>query len=100
MLLIISKIRGANEGIYVHIGNLDESKITSGKYFGVLFQYPDTTGRIIDHSKFVENAHSAGVMTIAAADLLALTLIRPPAEFGVDITVGSSQRFGVPMMFR
>nr|XP_022910008.1 glycine dehydrogenase (decarboxylating), mitochondrial [Onthophagus taurus] len=64
---------------------------------GVLFQYPDTDGTIYDFSKVVENAHNNGTLVCCATDLLALTLLRPPSEFGVDIAVGTSQRFGVPL---
>ena len=68
-------------------------------YFGVLVQYPDTTGAITDYSTLAESAHSKGALVIAATDLLALTLITPPGEWGADIAVGSAQRFGVPMGF-
>ncbi|HEX2862668.1 MAG TPA: aminomethyl-transferring glycine dehydrogenase [Lacunisphaera sp.] len=71
----------------------------SGKVFGVLVQYPDTTGSIHDFSAFFEKAHSAGALCVVATDLLALTLLRPPGEFGADVAVGSAQRFGVPMGF-
>ncbi len=67
--------------------------------FGVLVQYPDTTGSIHDFAAFFEKAHAAGALTVAATDLLALTLLRPPGEFGTDVAVGSAQRFGVPMGF-
>jgi len=67
--------------------------------FGVLVQYPDTTGSINDFSLFFEKAHSAGALCVAATDLLALTLLRAPGEFGADVAVGSAQRFGVPMGF-
>ena len=67
--------------------------------FGVLVQYPDTTGSIHDYEAFFAAAHAAGAFTIVATDLLALTLLRPPAEFGADVAVGSAQRFGVPMGF-
>jgi glycine dehydrogenase len=67
--------------------------------FAVLVQYPDTRGRIDDFSTFFEKSQAAGAVTIVAADLLALTLLRPPGEFGADICVGSAQRFGVPMGF-
>ena len=70
-----------------------------GEFFGALLQYPDTTGEIIDYSKFTEYAHSKGALVIAATDLLALTLIKAPGEWGADIAVGTSQRFGVPMGF-
>ncbi len=71
----------------------------AGKVFGVLVQYPDTTGSIHDFAAFFEKAHAAGALCVVAADLLALTLLRAPGEFGADVAVGSAQRFGVPMGF-
>ena len=71
----------------------------AGNPFGVLVQYPDTTGSIHDFSAFFEKAHAAGALAIVATDLLALTLLRAPGEFGADVAVGSAQRFGVPMGF-
>ena len=65
--------------------------------FGVLVQYPDTDGNVEDYAAFAERAHAAGALVVVATDLLALSLLRPPGEFGADIAVGSSQRFGVPM---
>ena len=67
--------------------------------FGVLVQYPDTTGSIHDFGKFFAAAHAVGAFTIVATDLLALTLLRAPGEFGADVAVGSAQRFGVPLGF-
>jgi glycine dehydrogenase len=67
--------------------------------FAVLVQYPDTRGRIDDFAEFFRNAKAAGAVTIVAADLLALTLLKSPGEFGTDICIGSSQRFGVPLGF-
>ena len=67
--------------------------------FGVLVQYPDTTGSVHDFAAFFTAAHAAGAFTIVATDLLALTLLRAPGEFGADVAVGSAQRFGVPMGF-
>ncbi|HWA25333.1 MAG TPA: aminomethyl-transferring glycine dehydrogenase [Lacunisphaera sp.] len=71
----------------------------AGKVFGVLVQYPDTTGSIHDFGAFFEKAHGAGALCVVATDLLALTLLRAPGEFGADVAVGSAQRFGVPMGF-
>jgi glycine dehydrogenase len=68
-------------------------------FFGVLVQYPDTTGAINDFSELATLAHSKDALVIAATDLLALTLITAPGEWGADIAVGSAQRFGVPMGF-
>ena len=67
--------------------------------FAVLVQYPDTRGRIDDFTAFFSKAKTAGAVTIVAADLLALTVLKAPGEFGADICIGSSQRFGVPMGF-
>ncbi|MFO7537883.1 MAG: aminomethyl-transferring glycine dehydrogenase, partial [Chloroflexota bacterium] len=65
--------------------------------FGALVQYPTSDGDIFDYGDFCRQAHDAGALVVVAADLLALTLLRPPAEFGADVVVGSSQRFGVPL---
>ena len=66
-------------------------------YFAVIAQYPSTTGLIHDLRPFVEQAHAKNAAFIVAADLLALTLLVPPGEFGADVVVGNTQRFGVPM---
>jgi len=65
--------------------------------FGVLVQYPATDGVIYDYQDFCDRAHAAGAVVTVAADLLSLTLLKPPGEFGADIAVGNSQRFGVPL---
>ncbi|MEV4473519.1 aminomethyl-transferring glycine dehydrogenase [Nonomuraea sp. NPDC049504] len=67
--------------------------------FGVLVQYPGASGRLRDFRAVTAAAHEAGALVVAAADLLALTLITAPGELGADIAVGSSQRFGVPFGF-
>ncbi len=67
--------------------------------FGVLIQYPDTFGSLNDFSDAIAKAHNGGALVIMASDLLALTLIKSPGEWGADIAVGSAQRFGVPMGF-
>ncbi|XP_040213560.1 glycine dehydrogenase (decarboxylating), mitochondrial [Rana temporaria] len=64
---------------------------------GVLFQYPDTNGKVEDFTQLVDRAHQNGTLACSATDLLALCILRPPGEFGVDIALGSSQRFGVPL---
>jgi glycine dehydrogenase len=65
--------------------------------FGALLQYPATDGAIYDYSEFVDRAHQAGALVTVAADLLSLTLLKPPGEFGADIAIGNTQRFGVPL---
>src|SRR5258705_7516169 len=82
--------------IEVIIGNHEKFEFND-HVFGALVQYPDTFGAIHDYSGFAEKAHAAGAMVTVATDLLALTLIKPPGEFGADIAVGSAQRFGVPL---
>lgn len=67
--------------------------------FGVLVQYPGASGRLRDFRDVAERAHAAGALVVAAADLLALTLVAAPGELGADIAIGSSQRFGVPFGF-
>ncbi len=67
--------------------------------FGVLLQYPGASGAVRDLTPVIEAAHAAGAQVAVAADLLALTLLKPPGEMGADIAVGSAQRFGVPMFY-
>lgn len=67
------------------------------KVFGAIVQYPDVNGQINDYKNFTEKAHSNGCLVVVAADLLSLALLTPPGEWGADIVVGTSQRFGVPM---
>ncbi|MFI6597510.1 aminomethyl-transferring glycine dehydrogenase [Nonomuraea sp. NPDC050536] len=67
--------------------------------FAVLVQYPGASGRVRDFRRIAEQAHAAGALVVAAADLLALTLLATPGELGADIAIGSSQRFGVPFGF-
>ena len=69
------------------------------KVFGALVQYPTTTGAVEDYAALARRLHEAGALLVAAADLLALTLLAPPGAWGADVAVGSSQRFGVPLGF-
>ncbi len=71
----------------------------AGQICGVLAQYPATDGRVECYEQLAKNAHAAGAQFVVACDLLALTLLKAPGEFGADIAVGSAQRFGVPMGF-
>ena len=68
-----------------------------GTVFGALIQYPTTDGAVHDYREFCDRAHAAQAMVTVAADLLSLVLLTPPGEWGADIVVGNSQRFGVPM---
>jgi glycine dehydrogenase len=73
--------------------------LPDGAVFGVLAQYPGASGAVRDLSPLVDAAHERGALVVVAADLLALTLLRSPGEFGADIAVGTTQRFGVPLGF-
>ena len=78
----------------------DESPLLlDGSVFAVVVQYPDVDGSINEYDLLFANAKKAGALCICAADLLALVLLRPPGEFGADIVVGTTQRFGVPLGF-
>ena len=83
-------------GINVIVGDHQTFKFDV-PVFGVLLQYPASDGTIYDYRAFVEQAHTAGALVTVAADPLSLTLLTPPGEWGADIAVGSTQRFGVPM---
>jgi glycine dehydrogenase len=92
----VVKTRARALGIEVLVGAHQTFRFNE-QVFGVLVQYPNTFGEIFDYSGFVEQAHAAGALVVVAADLLSLTVLRPPGEFGADIAIGSAQRFGVPL---
>ncbi|HEY2734149.1 MAG TPA: aminomethyl-transferring glycine dehydrogenase [Polyangiales bacterium] len=91
--------RAARLGIALHIGDLSEIDPRAQQLFGALVQYPTTDGRIVDHSALAGRLHEHGALLTVATDPLALALLKPPGEFGADVAVGSSQRFGVPLGF-
>ena len=92
----VVRTRARARGMNVVVG--DAASATFGPdVFGVLVQYPTTDGAVIDYRETVEHAHAAGALAVVAADLLSLTLLSPPGEWGADVCVGSSQRFGVPL---
>ncbi|ERI53076.1 glycine dehydrogenase [Pseudomonas sp. EGD-AK9] len=96
--LDVLRTRAEPLGIEVEVG--DEAAITDASaYFGALLQYPASNGDIFDYRALVERFHAAGALVAVAADLLALTLLTPPGEFGADVALGSAQRFGVPLGF-
>jgi glycine dehydrogenase len=80
-------------------GALIEAAADGAAVFGVLAQYPSGTGAVRDLTPLAQAAHAQGALLTVAADLLALTLLKPPGEMGADVAVGSTQRFGVPMGF-
>jgi glycine dehydrogenase len=92
----VVRTRAKALGIEVVVGGFENFQFAE-QVFGALVQYPNTYGEIHDYSGFAEKAHAAGALVTVAADLLSLTLLRPPGEFGADIAVGSAQRFGVPL---
>lgn len=73
--------------------------ILDDTYFGAILQYPDSTGEVRDYKEFVEKAKKLNIKTAVATDLLSLTILTPPGEWGADIAFGSSQRFGIPMFY-
>lgn len=93
----ICKTRADAMDIKVVKADLKDFDYSSNDVCGVLVQYPGTNGEILDYSEFVRNAHAKGVKVVVATDLLALTMLKPPGEFGADMAIGSAQRFGVPM---
>ncbi len=92
----VVRTRAQARGFRLIVGN-HETFDFAQPVFGVLVQYPASDGTVADYSEFVERTHEAGALVTVATDLLALTLLKPPGEFGADIAVGNSQRFGVPM---
>ncbi|HEY9420762.1 MAG TPA: aminomethyl-transferring glycine dehydrogenase [Thermoanaerobaculia bacterium] len=95
--LEVVKTRARALDIEVRVVDASRIDFSAGDTFGVLLQYPATDGRVVDYAPVAEQAHAAGALVVVAADLLALTLLRAPGEFGADVAVGSAQRFGVPM---
>ena len=94
--IALVKTRAEALKLEVIVGN-HETFAFDNTVFGGLVQYPTTTGTVLDYSAFAAKAHAAGALLVVAADILALTVLRAPGEFGADVCVGSSQRFGVPL---
>jgi glycine dehydrogenase len=92
--LEVLRTRAEPLGIELHVGDDSEAMDVDG--FGVLLQYPDTFGHIADHQALADAVHARNGLVAVATDLLALTLIKAPGEWGADIVIGNSQRFGVP----
>ena len=96
-IIDVIQTRAEPIGIKVVIG--DEKEALLSQAFAVLLQYPSTNGEIHDYFQLTKDFKSYGGMVIVAADLLSLALLKPPGEWGADVVVGSSQRFGVPLGF-
>ncbi|MGH8381593.1 aminomethyl-transferring glycine dehydrogenase [Pseudomonas sp.] len=96
--LDVLRTRAEPLGIEVVVG--DERELDDvNAFFGALLQYPASNGDVFDYSELAARFHAANALVAVAADLLALTLLTPPGEFGADVAIGSAQRFGVPLGF-
>jgi len=93
--IAVVETRAIPLGIEIVIGKHDQV-VFDKNFFGALLQYPASDGAIYDYTEVISQIHTQGGLAIVAADLLALTLIKSPAELGADIAIGSAQRFGVP----
>ena len=96
--IAVIQTRAKPLGIEIKIGDYSRFRFDD-TVFGALVQYPATDGAIHNYAEFVKQAHAAGALVVVAADILALTLLKPPGEFGADVAVGNTQRFGVPLGF-
>lgn len=92
----VIKTRSAPVGIEVVIGDANEINFDDS-FFGALIQYPDLNGEVNNYKSFIDKAKSKEIQVVVASDLLALSLLTPPGEWGADCVVGNSQRFGVPL---
>jgi glycine dehydrogenase len=92
----VLKTRALPLGIEIVIGEHTSFTFTD-EYFGALVQYPAADGEIYDYTDFCKHVHDSKGFVVVAADLLSLALLKPPGEWGADVVVGSSQRFGIPM---
>ena len=95
--IAVVRTRAAARGIDVVVADPAAFDFRQGNVIGALLQYPATDGAIRDYRALCEKAHTTGALVTVATDLLALTLLAPPGEWGADIAVGNSQRFGVPL---
>ncbi len=96
--IAVIQTRAKPHDIVIKIGDYSRFKFDEA-VFGALVQYPATDGAIYDYGEFIKQAHNAGALVVMAADILALTLLKPPGEFAADVAVGSTQRFGAPLGF-
>ncbi|MEX0876179.1 MAG: aminomethyl-transferring glycine dehydrogenase, partial [Phycisphaerales bacterium] len=97
--IAVVKTRGEAIGLNIVVGPVDSFDLADTDAAGILVQYPTTDGRIERYDSIAQAAHDNGMMVVAAADLLALAVLKAPGRWGADICVGSAQRFGVPMGF-
>ncbi|MEX2511816.1 MAG: aminomethyl-transferring glycine dehydrogenase [Cyclobacteriaceae bacterium] len=95
----VLKTRAIPVGIQLDIGPLEKLDLSDPDLFGIMLQYPNADGEVIDYRSLVSSAADHEVLTAFSCDLLSLTLLVPPGEMGADVVVGNSQRLGVPMGF-
>ena len=96
--LDVIELRSAPIGVEVVVGKFEEAEL-SDKMFGAIVQYPTASGKVKDYSAFTAKCHEKEILVTAVSDILSLALLKAPAEWGADIAVGSTQRFGIPMGF-
>lgn len=96
--LDVLQTRAVPFGVEIRVGDLTEGNLTED-VFAALIQYPTADGTIVDYAGFTAAAHDRKITVCAIADLMSLALLTPPGEWGADVVVGNSQRFGVPMGF-
>ncbi len=94
--LALLRTRAIPLGIELHIADCEHFEFTP-EFFGVLLQYPGKNGQLLDYASFVEKAKAHEVKVAVAADIMSLVVLTPPGAWGVDVVVGTTQRFGIPL---
>jgi len=94
--IAVVQTRAKPLGLKIIVGDHEQHDFAKHPVFGCLVQYPATDGAVLDYAGFTEKAHAANALVVAATDLLALAMLTPPGQWGADVVVGNSQRFGVP----
>ncbi len=95
--IAVVQTRASGQGVTIVVGDPSTSDFTAHGYCGVLLATPASDGTVVDHRATAERVHAVGAQVVACCDIMSLVLITPPGQWGADIAVGSSQRFGVPM---
>lgn len=96
-VIAVLRTRAKPLNISIALGNPEALDFSNGETFGILLSYPSTDGTLHAYESLTHRAHESGALVVVSTDLLALTLLVPPGEWGADIALGSSQRFGVPL---
>lgn len=94
----VIRTRALPQGIEVEVTEFENFEYTDN-VFGVILQYPNSHGAVVDYASVVEKAHNADIKVAVAADIMSLVMLTPPGEWGADVAFGSAQRFGTPMYF-